>query len=71
MAKSIDRVRFGASGRKSESRSVASPLRLRLRFTLRPLPLVINAKGFTPQKLPDTPVTKAPAFKCQLCDADR
>ncbi|EJK88732.1 Uncharacterised protein [Klebsiella pneumoniae] len=31
--------------------------------------LVVNAKTFTSQKLPDTPVTKTAAFKCQLCDA--
>lgn len=37
MTKSIDHVRFGAFGRRSGSRSVASPLRRRLRFTLRPL----------------------------------
>ncbi|SAJ83199.1 Uncharacterised protein [Klebsiella aerogenes] len=34
-------------------------------------PLVINVKTFTPQRLPDTPVTKTPAFKCQFCVADR
>lgn len=34
-------------------------------------PFVIYVKTFTPQKLPDAPVTKALAFKCQHCDTDR
>ena len=69
MTKSIDRVRLGAIGRSSGRRSVASPLRRRLRFYTQAIklidavnPLVVNAKTFTSQKLPDTPVTKTAAF---------
>jgi len=34
-------------------------------------PLVVNAKTFTPRKLPNMPLTKTSAFKCQLCDVQR
>ncbi len=74
MKKSIDQFRFGASERRGGSSSVASPMPFAFHTQAVKMmnvvdPLVINVKTFTPQKLPDTPVSKAAAFRCQFSDA--